>query len=255
MRYLLYCIFRSREHEKPEPLLGVDSQPVVLVSHNGLSAAISRTAHSDLTPDVSRILNYKSIIESFHRDRTVIPMRYGCLFEEELQVHQLLETRFKQYEALLKELEGCVEMGVRIILPECGMRNAELKPESQKPNSKFPNPNSKFQNPKSTTPGQAFMATRKAYYAQEERFSKEMDMVTQRCRGAFTGLFVKCREEYPTFNNPQSQNPFLSLYFLVPRGSVESFRQVFRHLCFKECGKLLLSGPWPPYNFVLGDLS
>jgi hypothetical protein len=36
----------------------------------------------------------------------------------------------------------------------------------------------------------------------------------------------------------------------VPRASVESFRRAARHLRPKESVKLLLSGPWPPYNFV-----
>jgi hypothetical protein len=36
----------------------------------------------------------------------------------------------------------------------------------------------------------------------------------------------------------------------VPRAAVEAFRRAARHLHPKESVKLLLSGPWPPYNFV-----
>jgi hypothetical protein len=45
----------------------------------------------------------------------------------------------------------------------------------------------------------------------------------------------------------------LSLYFLVPGSAVESFRQAFRHLSATEPARLLLSGPWPPYNFVTNN--
>jgi hypothetical protein len=164
-------------------------------------------------------------------------MRYGCLIAEESQVLRLLEERGQQYEALLKELEGCVEMGIRILIAECGMRNAEWRME---------NPQSEIRNPESLTPGRAYLAVRKVYYEQEERFAKKINELAERCRMAFSGLFVKCKTECSPL-----RIPILSLYFLVPRRSVETFRQVFRYMRLKESAKLLLSGPWPPYNFVL----
>lgn len=248
MKYLLYCIFHSLEYQEPETILGVDGQPVVLVSNNGLSAATTRVVHSDLTIDLSRILIYKKVVESFHRACTVIPMRYGCLLEEELRVIQLLEKRFNQFELLLKELRGCEEIGIRILTLKPGIHNSK---------SEIQNPQPVTHDSQPATPGRAFLAARKAHYTQEKRFCEEMKMVTQRCRAAFTGLFVKCKEEYPTFNPQPSafHIPFISLYFLVPRKSVGPFRQVFRHISFRESAKLLFSGPWPPYNFAMSDYS
>ncbi len=274
MRYLLYCIFHSptwtsfraagrRDNQKPETLLGVDGQPVFMVDKNGLSAAISRITYENLTPDISRIRVYEKVIESFHQDnavRGVIPMRYGCLFEEETQVIQLLKERCKQYEAILKELEGCVEMGIRILISDFGFMMLTLTspfPESsicacqplslQAMAGGF--------NPYSTSPGRAYLAARKSHYAQQERLTKKVSEVIEGCRAAFAGLFVKCKTESSLFLNPQTiiYNPMLALYFLVPRRSIESFREVFWHMSFKESAKLLLSGPWPPYNFVLPD--
>ena len=164
-------------------------------------------------------------------------MRYGCLFEEESQISRFLEERGQEFEALLKELEGCVEIGIRILIAECGMRNGEWRME---------NPQSEIRNPESLTPGRAYLAVRKVYYEQEERFAKKINELAERCRTAFSGLFVKCKTECSPV-----RIPILSLYFLVPRRSVEPFRKVFRHISHKESAKLLLSGPWPPYNFVL----
>jgi hypothetical protein len=60
-----------------------------------------------------------------------------------------------------------------------------------------------------------------------------------------SGLFVRRKVEL-SFR----EEPLLSLYFLVPRTSVESFREATRQ-CLKDgLTKLLVSGPWPPYNFV-----
>jgi len=41
------------------------------------------------------------------------------------------------------------------------------------------------------------------------------------------------------------------LYFLVPRPAQGAFREVARGLSAQGPGAVLLSGPWPPYNFVL----
>jgi hypothetical protein len=43
------------------------------------------------------------------------------------------------------------------------------------------------------------------------------------------------------------------LFFLVPRPAVDSFRLAFRQLTKSESARLLLSGPWPPYNFVASE--
>ncbi|MFH2218414.1 MAG: GvpL/GvpF family gas vesicle protein [Pseudomonadota bacterium] len=262
LKYLLYCIFRSRKNQMAADITGVDDQPVVLVENNGISAAISRIAHSDSPPDISHILAYKNVIESFHRDRTLIPMRYGCLLEEERQVVQLLKKNQAQYEALLKELGTCVEMGIRVLIEDltnadCGLRNVEL--EKNNPKSKIQNP--KCEDPQSSISGRQYIIERSAHYVQKDKSSRDIDKVINHYKEVFSGLYIKFTFEYnpdssqSTINNQQStiKEGLLSLYYLVPRQSVERFRRVFRRLCSAKDVKLLLSGPWPPFNFVLPD--
>ena len=242
MKFLLYCIFHSpvyasfgaaesRKYQKLGIHSGLGGQPVYILSRNGLSAAVSNIAPSDLNPDIPRILIYKKVIESFHSDHTIIPMRYGCVFDEKSQITGLLKEREKQYKALLKELDGCEEIGIRILLEkdQCEKMYAQTDIHN------------------SATSLRTYLAARKAYYNQEELFAKEIRIVIESCHEVFAGLFVKCKEEYHTIRNISLP----SLYFLVPRSSVESFRRVFRNISFNKSTKLLLSGPWPPYNFVL----
>ena len=249
MGYLLYCILSSLENRSPAALAGVDGQPVFLVSSNGLSAAISRINQSNVTPEISCILAYQRVVESFHCHPAVggvIPVRYGALFGEEFQIIRLLKERSKQYKALLKELDGCVEMGIRILISDFGFRIAD---------SEIPIQQLKTRNSKLETSGRAYLAARKVHYEQQEKFNKQAKEVIEQYRAAFNGLFLKCKTEFPSIGNPQSaiRNPVLSLYFLVRREHAERFRQVFRKIRVKEPPRLLLSGPWPPYNFVQPD--
>ena len=361
MKYLLYCIFRSPEYQMPETLLGVDGQKVVIVGRNGLRAAISPVAQPVLTPDLSRLLAYKKVVESFHCDRTIIPMRFGSLFDEESQIIRLLEKQAEQYTSLLNELEGCVEIGIKVIISDFGSGIADFGsressipkslnssiPKSSIPNpwprpglhrfsygrsdidaqekkkiiqsmsrqgghqSSIPHPTSHIPHRKSPTSGRAYLAARKEHYTQEDQLTEEMEKIAQHFRTAFSGLFTKCKTEFPqstiinrqssipnptshiadrtshiadrtshivdrtsqiadrtshipnhqsSINNHQSkiQNPkskILSLHFLVPRRSVESFRRTFQEISRKEGMKMLLSGPWPPYNFVVPEPS
>jgi len=243
MKYLLYCVFRTCGHRIPQPLLGVGGQPVVLLARNGLSAAVSRISRSDLAPDISRLRAYGNVIQSFHRDVTLIPMRYGCLFEEESEVVRRLEERNKEYEELLKELDGCVELGIRI-LPENG--------EGGTMNAERSSPCAVLGVPHIPNPGRAYLDDRKAHYARSERLAKENRAVIERCRAAFAGLFVKCKAECPpsALRTSPHRAPLVSMYFLVRRERVESFRRTFRQIDSKESARLLLSGPWPPYNFI-----
>lgn len=242
MSYLLYCIFRNsvctslneiRNHknQKKEVHVGIGGQPVSILSTNGLSAAVSKIPFSGLAPFIPHILIYKKVVESFHRDRTVIPMRYGCIFDSEYQIVNFLEKQAEQYEALLKELDGNVELGIRIFF------EMNQQKETYATNDIL----------NSTTCWRTYLAARKAHYEQEEILIKEIKLIVERCCNAFKGLFVRYRVENQTDKNLH----IISLYFLVSRECMESFRQVFRHISSDKSGKFILSGPWPPYNFVL----
>jgi len=245
MSCLFYCISRRPGPEFAAPLLGVGGGPVYQVAHHRLRAAISRVNRADLSPDIPRVRAYARVVLSCHRQDTVIPMRFGCVVEQESQVIQLLDEHGPQYEALLQELEGCVEMGLRVLLPSgpwaavtpggpAGSREVAGPP---------PDPPA---NPNRL--GLAYLTARKAHYASQDRWTTAYRQAAQRCREQFTGLYVNCKTEAPS-----PRLPLLSLYFLTPRRQVESFRRAFRRLSAAEPARLLLSGPWPPYNFVTRD--
>jgi hypothetical protein len=170
-------------------------------------------------------------------------MRYGCVVEQESQVIEMLSAQGAHYEALLQELEGCVEMGLRVLLPS-GPWAAVIPggPEgSREVTGSCPPDPAAGQD----RLGLTYLTARKAHYASQDRWTKEYRQAAERCQAQFAGLFVKCAAEAPS-----PRLPLLSLYFLVPAPAVESFRQAFRQLTETESARLLLSGPWPPYNFV-----
>lgn len=239
MSCLCYCIGHHPGPKIPGTLRGVGGRPVYQVAHRGLSAAVSRIDPADLTPDLPRVRAYERVVNSCHRQGTIIPMRYGCVVSQDSLVIKLLDEHDPQYEALLQELEGCVEMGLRLLLP-AGSLGAVSPGKGREVGPPAPTP--------TAAPdrlGRAYLTARKAHYACQDRWTREYRQAGERCLTHFGGLFVKSKTE-----GPSPRLPLLSLYFLVPRPTVATFRQAFRQLSETEPAKLLLSGPWPPYNFA-----
>jgi len=140
-----------------------------------------------------------------------------------------------------------VEMGLRVLLPSGpGAAPTAGGPERRENAGPPPSNTAGALN----RPGLAYLLARKAHFAHQDRWTKEYRQAADRCLAQFTGLYVKAKTE-----GPSPRLPLLSLYFLVPHRVVESFRQTFRYLAATESARLLLSGPWPPYNFVTGDPS
>lgn len=245
LSFLLYCIFQNSLDFEIDGLTGVKGQPLALLTHNGLGGVASILSSPQLPlADLATIMTYQRVIDYLHRQQTIIPMRYGCIFDGEGQIVRLLEDRFDEYRTLLEELEGCVEMGIRV-LPE------EPEKEEKLPLMKKNDPVMPVSNPGEM--GRAYLAARKSYYARKNLLVVSEKAVIENILVPFAGIFVRYKAEIstPMMRNHGASAHMLSLYFLVRRGKVEAFRQVFQALTPHCSAKLLLSGPWAPFNFVV----
>ena len=70
--------------------------------------------------------------------------------------------------------------------------------------------------------------------------------LADRIAGLLSGCYTEQRREI----SQADQGRLVSLYFLTPRSTVERFRHRAREIHPPGGAKLLLSGPWPPYNFA-----
>jgi hypothetical protein len=235
LSYLLYCIFRSPAQPSPGIPAGVGGKPVFVLAQNGLSAGLSELAEPDLLPDISQILAYEAVVEHLYRDLTVIPVRYGCQLAEASEALGLLERHRDEYGALLDEIEGLGEMGIHVLIDSSG---AGTESDAR------PVPAKSF--PLLVNSGAAYLVAMRERYLGLDRAALHERLLVEEILGSLAGIYVRRKVEFPDLNRSR----LLSLYFLVPRASVESFRRAARHLHPKESVKLLLSGPWPPYNFV-----
>lgn len=247
MPCLLYGVVLSR----PEPPagrtadlpLGVGGVPVSLIDVGRVAAVVAKVARATvLTPTLESVMAYAGVVEALHADRAVLPMRFGCVLEGKADVAHLLCERGSTYIDVLRELEGCVEMGIRM-LARHSERGADSLPASAQLDVRA--------GAARLGSGADYLAERRRAYDDADRRGQEMTELAERIGTAFHGLFVRCNAgTRPAVARSVASAPLFSIDFLVRRESVSSFHQMFQRINRAERTRLLLSGPWPPYNFV-----
>ncbi|MGA2074354.1 MAG: GvpL/GvpF family gas vesicle protein [Terriglobia bacterium] len=236
MSYLVYCIFRG---PLPSPLEipdGVGGYRVFTANYNGLGAALSKLPEPEPPFDMSNRLAYERVVESFYRHLTVVPIRYGCRVEGPYDAVVLLRENAGAYRALLRELDGFAEVGIQVRLgsPVAGAETPRhrILPDWLSLRSLL-------------SAAIGLDGSEGADLGAEHNSMSPNALIDNLC-DSLHGSFVRHKVEFPS----SQKSRFLSLHFLVPRDSVESFRSAARHLPENRSFQLQLSGPWPPYNFV-----
>ena len=224
MKCLLHCVFRETGEGLPDGC----GEAVFVVTGHGLAAAASPAGDGDAAPALSRLVAYQRVVEAFHASRAVIPMRYGCLLEGPPAILRLLEEHRQEYETLLARLEGMVEMGIRILWDR-GQGPVPKETEGVP-----------------STPGAAYLAMLRKRHPPGDGLEAEEGRLAERIAGSLGAGPERLRAEASN----AAGGRLLSLYFLTPKTSVADFRDRVRRMPIPKGARLLLSGPWPPYNFV-----
>lgn len=180
MKYLLYGIVE-------QDLAGCPPGTCLLTAH-GLAAAVSAVEEMSSPPSVSSLLAYERVVEAIHARQAVIPLRYGCVMENEAAVVRLLEDHRQEYGALLARLLGMTEMGIRILWPA----RAGVLPN-------FP-----------SSPGAAYLASLRNRYNSAEALAPEEAQLADRIMGLLSGCSTEQRREVSSSSQGRSRFAILS---------------------------------------------
>ena len=234
MSYLLYCIFRSTEQSGSRDFPEFKGEPVFVASQKGLSAALSKLAVPDLIAGIPDLLAYENVIEFFYREQTVLPLQYGCKVGEVSEALALLAERESEYVRLLEQLEGMGEMGVHVLLDGAdaattptgaGLMNAGRS---------------------SASSGAAYLAAKREFFLNRDQQALRQRRLADALCNALSGFFVRRKMKLAD----SAKSSLLSLCFLVRKECIDDFRQAACRFQVATPAKVLLSGPWPPFNFV-----
>ena len=229
MSFLLYGIVhgdRMEPREKP----GFIGYPraSIMVRTDRLGAIVSRLSLADADPDVVRLMVYSKIVESFNKERAVIPMRYGCRFKTIGDIVEFLTREQGTFGALLDELDGRVEMSANVAFDD--PRDDPEPPASRLLSSAMPS-------------GTSYLAGRRRHYSLVDQSGARREEVRKSLCAMAEGKFIRAIPE----RSSHDRKSMLTIHFLVSREGVAEFTRALRA---DRRRSIELSGPWPPYNFV-----
>jgi len=181
-------------------------------------------------------LRHEAVVEHFARRRAiaVVPMKLFTMFSTRERAAAAIRGRRRALERVFRRIAGCEEWGVRVT------RQAAVPPgETRKRPAGRPSGGAAFLAARKRARDEAVNARRAAADAAEEAYRSLAGLACDRRRRDAGG---------------PGPSPLLDAAFLVRADERATFRAAARRLARQVAhhgGIMTLTGPWPPYNFVM----
>lgn len=244
MKLLLYCIIHHDPAGYPDCRTGVNGSALQFVVEDRLAAVLTEVDRPEALFTVEAATAYHGVITQLHEQRTVIPFRLGTLFDRISDVQDLLRTRHDRFVEMLRGLDGCVEMGLKVLvdLNSLNERSVGEGHGSMPATARFDD----------GSPGTAYLLRRQSHYSSDlmlqEITRRTVEEYASHLGSLCTRVTYERARECAHNGVPRAM---ISAYFLMPRAKEEDFRHAFHALDDEMRSRTLLTGPWPPYNFVV----
>jgi hypothetical protein len=185
---------------------------------------------------------HEAVVEHFARRRgaVVVPMKMFTMFSSIEKARADVRGRRQAVDRAMRRIAGCEEWGIRVTRDPAALTRASKR---RPPRSKS-----------APASGAAFLAARKAA-RDAERDSRGASRAT--ANAAFERLRRLARAAQRRDQQPQpgTNPPILEAAFLVPSARRDRFKAEARRqaaVCAAAGAAMVLTGPWPAYNFVNG---
>lgn len=182
---------------------------------DGIDAIVSDAAEG-VSQNEEAILAHAHVVEALgEANDAVLPARFAAGVGSDDALRAGVAGKREQIVAALDRVDGCVELGVRVLRPNGG---ADSRP----------------------TTGAEYMRRRLEQVDRAQALGRDI-------HGRLEGL---ARES--TSRVVARDDLVLTAAYLLPRAAVEQFRSALQLVEAQHRGvTLVLTGPWPPYSFAL----
>ena len=113
----LYCINRCQEDRTFNVVaIGSGDGMVHTVRYNGLAAVVSDSPVKQYQSTRRNMIDHEKVLETVMREFTLLPVRFGTVADStspRQDIQKLLSSRFEEFQRLLGDIEGKVELGLK----------------------------------------------------------------------------------------------------------------------------------------------
>lgn len=250
----LYAVGRAGVAFASAGISGVSDAPVRAVEENGLVALVSDVPLPEFGEEsLTERLNdlewleavaraHQRVVDEAFGHGPVVPLRLCTIYETDDRVRELLRTDGERFGELLASVEGREEWSVKLFVDPESLE-ARVAPAGSEPAAS------------GQGTGGAYLAKRKSERSAREaadRFAGELAEEVHARLQDWASDAVVGRPQNPELSG-HSGEMLLNGAYLVESERSERFGELVDELQqrYSELGgRLEISGPWPPYNFI-----
>ncbi len=233
MKRLVHAVLRVRKDEEHELVLPAGQS---CLASGDLAIVFRAVAVEALTPTVPGLETFAAAVADLHRAHTTIPFRFGCTVESDFQLEALLRDHRGAWLSMLDRVEQCDEYSVHLPPPE--LSTDQGQPERTTRDAQIVEP--------ADRPGTTYLLARRSTLQRAAAVRNEALLRAEQVCQALEGLY-RSYEVNPPVPGGETR---VTLVFLVPRASSTAFLSAVEAASHLATGRLLATGPWPPYHFT-----
>jgi hypothetical protein len=234
MAWYAYCIaeqntFPNGKVRRPftiENLTGINGSMILGYPSGEFVVVVSEfDAGSPLTQQA--VLDHARIVSECFRDRTVLPFKFGTIFESDEALRQAVRGNKRSFTESVSRLRGKSEMHIKMIVPEALAKHIVSDGAAR--------------------PGNEYLTQL------HERASKDRERQSKaRALSVQVHKLFNPLEEEITCKKVES-GVLLDIAHLIDSKGVEKYQTRYNLAMrqFKDI-QISLTGPWPPYHFTPG---
>jgi Gas vesicle synthesis protein GvpL/GvpF len=243
MSWYAYCLTeqqtqangtRTRRPFLLEGIQGVNGAPVLSYPSGEFSVIVSEydRAIENGKMEEKMILEHARVVSVCFRSGTVLPFRFGTLFDSDEALRQAVRANRRAFGQSVEKLRGKSEMHLKVLIKDGALREAFAD---------VPLPD--------TVGGDYLMKLREKASKDRERSTKARALSVQVHK-----LFNPLEEEV-SCKRVNTNGMLIDIAHLIDSKSVEKYQNRYTSAAkqLKNC-ELVISGPWPPYHFLPGKL-
>jgi hypothetical protein len=240
--YATYCIIDS-DREVPEGIAGPQAGTVCNLPYRGIGAAVSSLA-KPIQDMVAGAVAHEAVVERLMQTHTVLPMRFPTVFFGQEAVLAMMSQHYNEFREDLERLRNRVEFGVRVMWPADPVKTHGQPPRADR------NSQTRYVALRDSVPhgssGRQYMRARYRQYQCRQALREQAALFGCKLDTVLSEFATAKRLRKVTTDTLAFDG-----VYLVDKDMEAGFRRAFLAAKGSEpCFGYLLSGPWPPYNFV-----
>ena len=222
-------------------LRGISGARLYPVSCNDLTVIVSDISKTGFVADQSKAIEFAGTIESMAQFFTLLPVRFGSLMNSTDAIKEMIERNATEIRQNLLKVENKVEFGLKTLCDSEKLK-AALSAESEQ---KIPT--------HQETDGEIKISVFKEYMNQKLKEHRLEEILLAYVDSVIVEIseYLKKMNALVKFKKMVTANIIIDAVFLLDTElkdeliqSVKEFQSLYPSLGF------VLTGPWPPYNFV-----